>query len=186
MVVKTKFGVIFPFILVFNLAACAPPSAIRQYNPDVEIKPKRSAIIEEAPLVVHEEVKPAAEPIRSGPAVAAPPKTVAPAASTESHAVLALLQEADASSASGHLDNSAASLERALRIQPRNALLWQKLAKIRLQQHQPGLAEDLAKKSNLLAKDKALTGKNWSIIADARREKGDEQGASEADAKAKQ
>jgi hypothetical protein len=60
------------------------------------------------------------------------------------------------------------------------------LAEVRLQQHQPGLAEDLAKKSNIYAKDnKALLGKNWSIIATARREKGDAQGSSEAEAKAR-
>ncbi|MFZ4703943.1 MAG: tetratricopeptide repeat protein, partial [Candidatus Methylumidiphilus sp.] len=105
---------------------------------------------------------------------------------TEPPAVLALLQEADVSTASGRLDNAAASLERGIRIQPRNALLWQKLAEVRLQQNQPGLAEDLAKKSNLLAKDnKNVTRKNWSIIAEARRQKGDAPGASEADAKAK-
>lgn len=100
-------------------------------------------------------------------------------------AVLALLQEAEASSAGGQLDNAAAILERAIRIQPRNPLPWQQLAEVRLRQHQPVLAEDLAKKSNVLAKGNAtLTRKNWSIIAEARRQKGDPQGAADADAKA--
>lgn len=100
-------------------------------------------------------------------------------------AVLALVREAEASRNGGQLDNAAAILERAIRIQPRNATLWQQLASVRLQQHQPGLAEDLAKKSNVLAQgNRALIQKNWAIIAEARRQKGDTQGAAEADAKA--
>jgi len=95
------------------------------------------------------------------------------------------MQEAETESASGNLDNAASTLERAIRIQSSNAELWQKLAEVRLQQHQPGLAEELAKKSNALAKgNAALKRKNWAIIADARRKKGDAEGAAEADAKA--
>ncbi len=102
-----------------------------------------------------------------------------------SPALLALMEEAETETASGNLDTAAATLERAIRIQPRKPELWQKLAEVRLKQHQPGLAEDLAKKSNLLAKgDAALIRKNWGIIADARRKKGDMEGAAQADAKA--
>ena len=100
-------------------------------------------------------------------------------------AVMALLKEANASRSSGRLDQAVASLERAVRIQPRNPLLWQQMAEIRLQQHQPGLAEDLAKKSNVLAKgNRAIAHKNWTLIAEARRQKGDVQGAQDAEAKA--
>lgn len=100
-------------------------------------------------------------------------------------AVLALVREAEASRSGGQFDNAAAILERAIRIQPRNATLWRQLASVRLQQHQPGLAEDLAKKSNVLAQgNRALIQKNWAIIAEARRQKGDTQGAAEADARA--
>lgn len=100
-------------------------------------------------------------------------------------AVLALMREAEASRSGGQLDNAAATLERAIRIQPRSSALWQQLASVRLEQHQPGLAEDLAKKSNVLAQgNRDLIRKNWAIIAAARRQKGDAQGAAEADAKA--
>jgi cytochrome c-type biogenesis protein CcmH/NrfG len=95
--------------------------------------------------------------------------------------VTALLREAESSRDSGSLDKAAASLERALRIQPRNPKLWNRLAEIRLQQGQPGLAEDLATKSNLLAKgDAELLRGNWSLIAQARRLKGDAEGAADA------
>jgi predicted Zn-dependent protease len=114
---------------------------------------------------------------------AKPPVRSEPVAS--SPAVLALLNEAASNRKSGQLDNAASALERGIRIQPRNPLLWHQLAEIRLQQHQPGLAEDLAKKSNQLARgSQPLTQKNWSIIAQARRAKGDLAGAAMAEQKA--
>jgi tetratricopeptide (TPR) repeat protein len=187
MLIMTKPPLLFLALLLLSLTACTPPSATRQYDPDVNPPPIRGEMAEEAPPVVYDDAKPSeAQVHKGGTAQTAKPLTPV-TAPTEPPAVLALLQEADASSASGRLDNAAATLERAIRIQPRNALLWQKLAEVRLQQHQPGLAEDLAKKSNIYAKDnKALLGKNWSIIAHARREKGDVQGSSEAEAKARQ
>lgn len=114
---------------------------------------------------------------------AKPPVRSEPVAS--SPAVLALLSEAENNRKSGQLDNAASALERGIRIQPRNPLLWHQLAEIRLRQHQPGLAEDLAKKSNQLARgSQPLTQKNWSIIAQARRAKGDLAGAAMAEQKA--
>ena len=190
MVLSTNIRSLVPVILLVGVSACTPPSATKQYNADVIIPPKRGVVTEESAPVVYESTAPSEAPAQGGSAVAPVPKTVAPAspaaAASDPPAVLALVQEADASTASGRLDNAAATLERGIRIQPRNGLLWQKLAEVRLKQNQPGLAEDLAKKSNVLAKEnKSLTRKNWSIIAEARRLKGDVPGASEADAKAK-
>jgi tetratricopeptide (TPR) repeat protein len=102
-----------------------------------------------------------------------------------SPAALALMDEAEANLRSGQLDNAASMLERAIRIQPRNPKLWQQLAEVRLRQQQPGLAEELAQKSNSLARgNTALVQKNWTLIAAARRLKGDPAGAAEADQKA--
>lgn len=96
-------------------------------------------------------------------------------------AVLALENEIEGSLRTGGYGEAAASLERAIRIQPKNPELWHVLSDVRLKQHQPGLAEDLAKKSNLLAKNNAeLIRSNWIIIAESRRLKGDVAGASEA------
>jgi predicted Zn-dependent protease len=114
------------------------------------------------------------------PLRARPPARSEPIAS--SPAVLALLSEAESNRKAGELDNAASALERGIRIQPRNPLLWHELAVIRLQQHQPGLAEDLAKKSNQLARgSQPLTQRNWAIIAQARRAKGDLAGAEQAE-----
>jgi tetratricopeptide (TPR) repeat protein len=100
-------------------------------------------------------------------------------------AVLALTNEAQAALENGDLDSAATSLERAIRIQPRNPVLWHELAEVRLKQQQPGLAEDLAKRSNSHAKgNSALIRANWTIIAEARRLKGDAEGAADAQRKA--
>ena len=102
-----------------------------------------------------------------------------------SHVVVALLSEADVSYKQGNLDESVATIERALRIEPRNALLLYKLASLRLQQGQLDLAENLAKKSELLAEGNAnLKKQNWLLIAEAREQKGDQAGAVAARKKA--
>jgi len=96
-------------------------------------------------------------------------------------AVLALQTDIESNIKSGSYPDAAGSLERAIRIQPKNPELWHVLAEVRLKQNQPGLAEDLAKKSNLLAKSNAeLIRSNWNLIAEARRLKGDTTGVMEA------
>src|SRR5258708_37076252 len=57
-----------------------------------------------------------------------------PAARTENLAIAGLVNGARADAAAGRLANAAASLERALRIEPRNPRLWQELARGRLKQ----------------------------------------------------
>ena len=113
------------------------------------------------------------------------PSAPAAAAVPQSPAVVALLDSADRQSNAGNLDSAAAALERALRIEPRNAVLWQRLADVRLKQKQPDQAESLALKSNTFAVDDAATrAANWRIIAKARRMRGDEKGAGEAESRA--
>ena len=102
-----------------------------------------------------------------------------------SNVVVALLSEADMSYQQGHLDESVVTIERALRIEPRNPLLLYKLAVLRLQQGQAELAENLAKKSELLAVGNTqLKKKNWLLIAEAREQQGKQSAAEEARRKA--
>jgi len=85
-------------------------------------------------------------------------------------AVTTLLAKVEAQESQAHWERAAALLERALRIEPRNAQLWHRLAKIRLQQGRYGMAESLAQKSNALAKDdEALKRRNAELIEIARR-----------------
>ena len=99
--------------------------------------------------------------------------------------VVALLDTARTQHAAGDTQAAVVSVERALRIEPRNALLWNRLARLRLQQKRPGLAAQLAAKSNALAgDDRRLKRDNWSVIAAARRMQGDSSGARAAQRRA--
>lgn len=76
---------------------------------------------------------------------------------------------------------AASEIERAIRIQPKNPELWHALALTRFRLGQPEAAEDLAKKSNTLARnDQSLIKENWRLIADTRRKRGDGVGAEQA------
>ena len=96
-----------------------------------------------------------------------------------------LTGEAEKLQGEGDLDNAVATLERALRIEPRNPHLWNRLARIRMLQRQFKQAVDLAQRSNALTeKGAAIRHDNWRIIADVRRIDKDFAGAKEADQRA--
>lgn len=100
-------------------------------------------------------------------------------------AIVALLGQADLYRSSGDSSNEAATVERALRIEPNNARLWSRLSAIRLEQGRPRQTEQLALKSNALAKgDQRLQAKNWRLIARARWALDDSDGARRAERKA--
>ena len=105
------------------------------------------------------------EPVRPAPKL---PPAYTDAQTTTHPAVLALLNEATRQESSGDLEVAAAKLERALRIEPRNALLWHHLAAVRLRQGQTQLAVSLAQKSNsFAARDAELVERNQRIIEQA-------------------
>jgi hypothetical protein len=102
-------------------------------------------------------------------------------------AVLALVEEANRQQGEGFLQQAAATLERAVRIAPRNPQIWNRLARVRLQQGRVAMAGDLAAKSNALARgNPRLVRDNWLIIARARRHLGDDEGARLAERMAKE
>jgi len=102
-----------------------------------------------------------------------------------SAAVSALVLAANEDSQSGKMDSAVATMERAIRLEPRNPTLLYKLAVLRLQQSKPAQAEDLAKKAALLAsKDAQLKKHSWLLIARAREMQHDAAGAQEAREKA--
>ena len=138
---------------------------------------------------------PGPEPVPAGqpappPAVAPAPETVpapegvpapAPAPRAENVAIAGLMETARTDAAAGRLANAAATLERALRIEPRNPRLWQELARVRLKQGQYAQAESVAARSNSWAgSDNALRAENWRLIAEARKARGDAEGARQA------
>jgi len=84
-------------------------------------------------------------------------------------AVQALMARAERQGEQGELVAAASSLERALRIEPKNALLWNRLAHVRYKQKRYALAASLAAKSNALAGgDSALRADNDDLIRRAR------------------
>jgi Tfp pilus assembly protein PilF len=96
-------------------------------------------------------------------------------------AVVALLDDADRNSAAGRREQAIASLERALRIEPKNPLPWHKLSRLRLEEKNWKQALALAKKSNVLAAgNKVLQAENWKIIAQASAALGDATSADKA------
>jgi Tfp pilus assembly protein PilF len=111
----------------------------------------------------------------------APPVVPATPPRQENIAVAGLMNSARADAAAGNLTNAAASLERALRIEPRNPRLWHELARVRLKQGQYVQAESVAARSNSWAgEDKPLRAENWRLIAQSREARGDAEGARQA------
>lgn len=109
------------------------------------------------------------------------------ARSQPSRAVQVLLRRADDQQRSGDYSAAAASLERGLRIEPRNPRIWNRLAHLNADQGQYARVEQLAAKSNALVQDdRDLRADNWALIARARESLGDAGGAQRARQRAAQ
>jgi Tfp pilus assembly protein PilF len=113
-----------------------------------------------APTVPAQPVQPAAPP---APAYAPPPKEFhlgAPAT--------ALVQQAHAQAKSGDFGQASATVERALRIEPDNPLLWIELGRMRLGGGDAQQADAMGRKALSLANgDGAAQASAWRLIADA-------------------
>jgi Tfp pilus assembly protein PilF len=111
------------------------------------------------------------------PREAPPPPPV-----SQNAAVVALVDRAQSDFRAGEIARSAAALERALNIEPRNPMLWHELARLRLAEGRYDQAEALAAKSNAWAArdDKRLRAANWRLIGEARAYRGDSAGALDA------
>ena len=156
----------------------------------VEQMPQRGSVATTAPVDISAPSMPTELPtepqvIGSYPEFYPPAETQVYPAAEQAPVIVSLLDQSDLYASQGEPASAAASLERGLRIEPRNALLWSRLASIRLQQQRYSQVESLAKKSNRFAQgDYALVGKNWGIIAQARELRGDKPGAQAARRKA--
>lgn len=91
-----------------------------------------------------------------------------------------LVVAANEDSQKGNIESATTTLERASRIEPRNATLYYKLALLKLKSN-PSQAEDLAKKSaQLAANDASLKKHSWLLVAKARELQKNFKGAQEA------
>lgn len=128
--------------------------------------------MEEAPA------PPVLEPARKP----APPRLLADGAQLP--AVRGLLAAADAALAKGDVELAAVNLERAQRLAPQSATVYQRLAAVRLRQKRPAEAEQLARKALGYASAPAQQASLWLVIANARQMRGLHAEAQEARARA--
>ncbi len=100
------------------------------------------------------------------------PRPPAPPAheNTLSPATHALVTQANAQAAHGDLPAASSTLERALRIEPNNPLLWVELGRLRLSENDPHQAEVCGRKALALASaDRGAQGQAGRLLADALR-----------------
>lgn len=103
----------------------------------------------------------------------------------DNEAVALLWEQAEEARRNDEPKSAIGALERALRVAPEDPVLWSRLAELQLEQGEHGVAENQAARSNSLAGERPLLRyRNWLIIAAAREQRGDEEGARQARAEA--
>jgi tetratricopeptide (TPR) repeat protein len=117
------------------------------------------------------------------PPPAAPERPRPPQAPRENHlspATRSLVNQAQEQLAHGDPDGASLTLDRALRIEPNNPLVWAALGKIRLAENDTHQAEVCARKALALASgDRAAEAEAGRVLADALRAQGRNQDAHE-------
>jgi len=125
---------------------------------------------------------PGGPPTPSGPAR---PKAQKTPAHTLSSATKALVSQARSQTAAGEFATAAATIERALRIEPANPLLWIELGKVREAEGNHVQAEAMARKGLAMAgNDTRAQSAAWKVIAQSLRARGRTGEAREAEARA--
>jgi cytochrome c-type biogenesis protein CcmH/NrfG len=90
--------------------------------------------------------------------------------------------QAHRQSQAGDFGTAAITLERALRIEPSNPLLWIELGQVRLGEGNAGQADSMGRKALALATgDPRAQSSAWRLIAEALRVRGRNQEAADAD-----
>ena len=169
---KTKPAAVSPAAAPAALVVPASPAAPK---PAPAAAPVVVAKVEPPPPPAPKP-KPAPPPPPPAPPLAAPP--LPPAAQ-------ALASQAEQQRKTGDFTGAAASLERSLRIAPREPYLWNRLARVRMEQGQAHQAGNLAARANDLSNQNAAVKQdNWRIIAHSKRYAGDEDAAAAAERRA--
>jgi tetratricopeptide (TPR) repeat protein len=96
-----------------------------------------------------------------------------------------LVNQAHSQAAGGDYGGAAATLERALRIEPDNPLLWTELGRVRMGENNPAQAEAMGRKALALATgDTVAQSSAWHLIADSLRARGKNAEAADAEHRA--
>src|ERR1700722_14653670 len=124
------------------------------------------------------------EPGTPTPAVPEPPRPP-PKQFKLGPATAALVAQAHKQATGGNYEPAAATIERALRIEPENPLLWIELGQIRLSEGNAAQADGMGRKAVALATgDATAQSSAWRLIADSLRARQRNQEAAEADKRA--
>jgi hypothetical protein len=148
------------------VAGCVPPDMGKPQPPPRTPVPAPAPQTPPPPVAV---IRPVPDADTAPPAPAEPlpaPRTAPPVSSASQ----ALLTQSRGHQAAGRYEQAAASIERALRIEPRQPVLWLELGNIRLKEGDFAQAESMGRKALSLATgDTALTAKAEQLIAAARK-----------------
>lgn len=154
------------------LAACAVPSPYERPAPPPE-QPSETPPVETQPGEPPSTVE---EPLPLPPPVREP---------TLGAASRALVTQAQTQMATKNYPVAASSIERALRIEPSNPLLWIELGKIRLAEGNYVQAENMGRKAASMSVNAPRAQSSaWRLIADSYRARGKNIEAQEAQARA--
>jgi len=124
--------------------------------------------------------RPYAEPQDSAPLPSAPHGAQPPRENHLSPATRSLVTQARTAIAHGDLDGASATLDRALRIEPGNPLLWIERGKLRLAENDAHQAEGCGRKAlSLAGGDRAAQAQAGRVLVDALRAEGRNQEAAE-------
>jgi uncharacterized protein HemY len=128
---------------------------------------------------------PVPEPAAPPAAAPAPPRPPQPPRENHlSPATRSLVTQAHTLLAHGDIDGASATLDRALRIEPSNPLLWIELGRVRLVDGNAHQAEVCARKALALASgDPASQGQAGRVLADALRAEGRNQEAQQVESR---
>jgi tetratricopeptide (TPR) repeat protein len=156
------------------LSACAVPSPYEKPAPPPEQQPPAEAPPEtrpgESPSTTPEPTPPPAPVVRE-PTLGA--------------ASRALVSQAQTQMATKNYVVAASSIERALRIEPDNPLLWIELGKVRLAEGNYVQAENMARKAvSMSVNAPRAQSSAWRLIADSYRARGKNMEAQQAQARA--
>lgn len=177
---KFRFFIIFLIMVGYVLSGCAtqvhkthsksPEVIYRDYPPE-KPAPLPGEPVDKPETPERPKDEPSAErhqalPTRIGP------EDVKPNADTSEKQLLAAVASLEAQAedllAQGQTDRAFTTAERAIRFDPGNPNIWNLLARIQLRRGNFSQAEQLSRKSNLLAKNNhKLQSGNWRIIAEA-------------------
>jgi len=156
---------------LFALAACQSFNAPLPPQPQPAEPPAQPSPVEPPVAELPPEVPPPVQP---------PPKRFRLSAAST-----ALVTQAQQQARGGDSVAATATLERALRIEPDNPLLWIQLGRLRLEENNPAQAHSMGRKALALATgDGIAQASAWKLVGAALRAQGRNQEAVEAENRA--